>query len=116
MKLRAKDVEIAKSMGRQIVALRTTVLRALESVWDGNTIRAGSRTTSLKISSEHVVQTVNGIVIGMHEVGASHMQILKTFSSSEFLQRAYREAELRNYERHEYGDVTLLRNVRSEHL
>ena len=107
-----KKFEVAKKEGRQIVALGTTVLRALESAWDGTTVRAGARTTTLKISPEHVVQTVSGIVTGMHEVGASHMQILKVFSSPEFLQRGYREAELRNYEGHEYGDITLLRNVR----
>ncbi len=98
----------AKRGNKKIIAVGTTVLRALESAWSFHPLHSGSGLTDLKITEDYIVQTATGIITGMHEIGASHMQILNSFCSHEMIDEAYRQAEARNYLGHEYGDLSLL--------
>ncbi len=102
----ALAVEKAKRDGRKIVALGTTVIRALESAWTEGGLKAGSGLTSLKITSSHKIRTADALITGMHEDGTSHMNILDCFCSPDRIRSAYVEAAKRNYRGHEYGDLT----------
>lgn len=98
----------AKQSGRKIVALGTTVLRALESAWDGQHLRSGSGLTSLKITPGYNIQTATALITGMHEVGTSHMNILDSFCPLDQIRQGYAEAEQLGYLGHEFGDVAYL--------
>lgn len=105
----AEKFKRAKDNQRNIVALGTTVLRALESAWDGEKLRTGSGITELKIHPGHSLKTANALVTGMHEVGTSHMNILDSICNLDHIRAAYAEAEQRGYRNHEFGDIAYLR-------
>lgn len=104
----AEEHRQAKIRGGKIVAVGTTVLRALESAWDGQRLRPGSGTTDLKITAEHRIESVGALITGMHEVGSSHMQIIHSLCPVDKLRQAYGEAEAREYLGHEFGDIALV--------
>ena len=98
----------AKRSEQKNVALGTTVLRAIESAWDGNQLRTGHGLTNLKITPGYRIQTVNALITGMHEVGTSHMNILDSICPIDHIRTGYSEAEQRGYRSHEYGDLAYL--------
>lgn len=93
---------------QKIVALGITVLRAIESAWDGNQLRTGHGLTNLKIIPGYKIQTVNALITGMHEVGTSHMNILDSICPINHIRTGYSEAEQVGYRSHEYGDLAYL--------
>lgn len=105
----------AKKDNNKIVALGTSVLRALESSWNGHTLRPGSGLTELKITPEYQIQSVNSLITGMHEVGTSHRNILNSICPIEHMRRSYEEALQRGYLGHEYGDLSYL-DCKESHL
>lgn len=104
----ALEFQKAKQNNRKIVAMGTTVLRAMESAWDGVTLKAGSGLTQLKMTPGYQLHTANALVTGMHEVGTSHMLILDCLCPIEQIRLAYSEAEYLGYRGHEYGDLSYL--------
>lgn len=98
----------AKKSHNRIVAIGTSALRALESAWDGKELISGAALTSLKITPEYKIQTVDALITGMHERGTSHMNILDSICSIPQIQKGYQEAEKLGYRSHEYGDLTYL--------
>ncbi|MCB0413750.1 MAG: S-adenosylmethionine:tRNA ribosyltransferase-isomerase [Bdellovibrionales bacterium] len=102
----------AKKSKKRIVALGTSVLRALESAWDRRALRAGAALTSLKITPEYKIKTVDSLVTGMHEKGTSHMNILDSICPISQVERGYKEANALGYKSHEYGDLTFLNGKR----
>lgn len=102
------QVQAAKKGGHRIVALGTTVLRALESAMNRGELQASRGLTKLKISSQHPIQSATSLVTGMHELGTSHRQILNAFCGPQMIEAGYQEAEQRGYLDHEYGDLSLL--------
>ena len=105
----AKTLDIVrktkKKRDKKVVALGTTVLRALES-----SFRSGKLTglANIKITPEYEIQSVDALFSGMHEPETSHMKILKSFCSLDILNKGYAEAIEMNYLGHEYGAVSLL--------
>ncbi len=98
----------AKSQGRRIIAIGTGVVRALES-WAGRKTNGDIKeVATLKLTPEFKRKIVTGIFSGLHEPGASHIDLLTSFVSPGILARAYAEAEGRDYLWHEYGDVCLI--------
>lgn len=100
-------IRVAEQSGHRVIALGTTVLRALESA-SLNKLAAGAGQTSLKIGPEFKAKTVTDLITGMHEVGTSHMDIVGSFSNAETIRQGYLEAVDRGYRCHEYGDLSWL--------
>jgi S-adenosylmethionine:tRNA ribosyltransferase-isomerase len=76
------------------VAVGTTVVRALESIAaesDGE-VSACHQYTRLRITAEHRLQIVNGLLTGLHEPEASHLDLLAAFVPPETIYAAYSEA------------------------
>ena len=96
----------AKKAKRKIVALGTTVLRALESSGRSGELDAGKGLTKLKITPGYEFKFVSSLISGMHELGTSHMEILNSFCPVELVKKGYGEAIARGYEGHEYGDLS----------
>ncbi len=101
-------VNYAKKKGQNVVALGTTVLRAMESAMRNGRLVASSGLTLLKIIPGHKVQSATSLFTGIHELGTSHMEILNAFCGRQIIEAGYQEAKKRGYLAHEYGDLSLL--------
>jgi S-adenosylmethionine:tRNA ribosyltransferase-isomerase len=88
---------------RRVIAVGTTVVRALESVGDGR-----SGWTSLVIAPERGLRVVDGLITGWHEPEASHLWMLEAAAGPELLARSYAAALDRGYLWHEFGDSHLI--------
>ena len=93
----------------RVVAVGTTVVRALETVArpDG-TVREGHGWTSHIVTSEAGVRAVDGLLTGWHEPESSHLKMLEAIAGRELLERSYCAAAKRRYLSHEFGDVHLI--------
>ena len=87
----------------------TTVVRALETVArsDG-TVEAGEGWTSLVVTPETGLRSVDGLLTGWHEPRASHLQLLEAAAGEELLERSYLAALEHGYLWHEFGDSQLI--------
>jgi S-adenosylmethionine:tRNA ribosyltransferase-isomerase len=105
----ARLVNAARGWGGRVVAVGTTVVRALETVaGPGGTVRAGSGWTNLVVDAERGLRAIDGLVTGWHEPQASHLRLLEAAAGEHLLARCYREARERGYLWHEFGDSHLL--------
>jgi S-adenosylmethionine:tRNA ribosyltransferase-isomerase len=105
----ARKINQARERGGRVIAVGTTVVRALESAANEN----GSLTevhgyTRLKIDHQHQLRSVDGLLTGLHEPEASHLDLLSAFLSPEKIHAAYDEAIARKYLWHEFGDLNLI--------
>jgi S-adenosylmethionine:tRNA ribosyltransferase-isomerase len=105
----AEAVNAARSTGRRVVAVGTTVVRALETVTstDGHA-SPGAGWTDLVVTPEHPLRSVDGLLTGLHEPGASHLAMLEAFGGRAHLEATYRAAVEQRYLWHEFGDVHLM--------
>ena len=105
----AAAVEATRAQGGRIVAVGTTVTRALETVAgpDGR-VRSGHGWTSLVLGPDRPSRVVDGLVTGWHEPEASHLLLLEAVAGRELVDRAYAEASTSGYLWHEFGDSCLL--------
>jgi S-adenosylmethionine:tRNA ribosyltransferase-isomerase len=105
----ARAVNAAHAAGRRVVAVGTTVVRALETVTDGEGVtHPGSGWTRLVVTPERGVRAVTALLTGLHEPRASHLAMLAALAGVEHLQRAYAEALRGGYLWHEFGDLHLI--------
>jgi S-adenosylmethionine:tRNA ribosyltransferase-isomerase len=72
-------------------------------------LRAGGGTTRLRIDAGHRLRVVDGLLTGLHEPEASHLDLLTAFVDRADLERAYAAALDQGYLWHEFGDVCLVR-------
>ncbi len=105
----AARVNAARARGGRVIAVGTTVTRALETVAaaDG-TVAAGAGWTSLTITPERGVRAVDGLITGWHEPDASHLLLLEALAGRELVERSYAAAVASGYRWHEFGDSHLL--------
>jgi S-adenosylmethionine:tRNA ribosyltransferase-isomerase len=102
-------VNQTKASGGRLVAVGTTVVRALETVADvDGRMSPGSGWTDLVLGPCHPARSVDAIVTGWHASGASHLDLLEAVAGTERLEHAYREAAAGGYLWHEFGDSALL--------
>lgn len=105
----ANAVNSARNRRRRVIAVGTTVVRALESVAaaDG-TVSGGGGWTDLVITPERGVFAVDGILTGLHAPRASHLLMLEAFATSDHLSLAYDNGLREGYLWHEFGDLHLI--------
>lgn len=94
--------------GGRVIAVGTTVVRALETVTQDGVAHAGEGWTDLVITPERGIQAVDGLITGLHEPQATHLLMLLSMASQAHLRRAYRAALDERYLWHEFGDLHLL--------
>ncbi len=105
----ARLVNAARGWGGRVIAVGTTVVRALESVASpGGVVESGAGWTWLVVGPERPLRVVDGLITGWHEPEASHLQMLEAVAGQELLARCYREALARGYLWHEFGDSHLI--------
>ena len=105
----AERVRETRTRGGRVIAVGTTVVRALESSVDrgGETI-ASSDWTDIVITPERGVRVVDGLLTGLHEPRASHLQMLEAIAGRATIEKAYAAALQHGYLWHEFGDVHLI--------
>jgi S-adenosylmethionine:tRNA ribosyltransferase-isomerase len=98
-----------RERGGRVVAVGTTVVRALETAArpDG-TVGAAAGWTGLVITAERGLRAVDGLLTGWHDADSSHLQLLEAVAGGELLARSYREAVEHEYLFHEFGDTHLI--------
>jgi S-adenosylmethionine:tRNA ribosyltransferase-isomerase len=105
----ARLVDAVHGWGGRVVAVGTTVVRALETVADADGhVHPGEGWTSHVVTPEEGVRAVDGLVTGWHEPESSHLQMLEAIAGPELLERSYRAAQACGYLWHEFGDVHLI--------
>ena len=104
----AQKINQTRQAGGRVIAVGTTVVRALESVATPIGIRAERGYTRLHIDQNHQLRAVDGLLTGMHEPEASHLDLLTAFLPAPKIQSAYQEAVQQGYLWHEFGDLHLI--------
>jgi S-adenosylmethionine:tRNA ribosyltransferase-isomerase len=105
----ARLVNLTRAWGNRVVAVGTTVTRALESAaGDDGVVRAAQGWTELVLSEQRPAKVVSALITGWHAPGASHLDLLRAVAGRELVERAYAEALRERYLWHEFGDSCLL--------
>ncbi|GJF27662.1 S-adenosylmethionine:tRNA ribosyltransferase-isomerase [Kitasatospora sp. NE20-6] len=105
----ARLVGHVRAGGGRVIAVGTTVVRALESAADGSGgVHAADGWTDLVVTPGRGVRAVDGLLTGWHEPEASHLLMLEAVAGRPLLARCYAEALEHRYLWHEFGDVNLL--------
>ncbi|SEM18488.1 S-adenosylmethionine:tRNA ribosyltransferase-isomerase [Mesobacillus persicus] len=98
-------IQQTKATGGRVIAVGTTVVRALESAAKTGVL---SGWTNLYIHREFSLKLVDGIITGFHEPKASHLDMLTAFVKEDTLFSAYHQALEQKYFWHEFGDMNLI--------
>jgi S-adenosylmethionine:tRNA ribosyltransferase-isomerase len=103
-------IQAARPRGGRIIAVGTTVVRALEgcAAQHGGRLIPGSGETDLVIDHGFKRTMVDGILTGLHDPTQSHFQLLGAFADESLLHRAWRHAAAEAYLCHEFGDLCLV--------
>jgi len=105
----ARLVNDVRCSGGRVIAVGTTVTRALESAADPDGFVLESRGwTELVLGPDHPVRVVSGLVTGLHNPDASHLLLVEAVAGAELAQRAYDAAVGADYLWHEFGDSCLI--------
>jgi S-adenosylmethionine:tRNA ribosyltransferase-isomerase len=105
----ARAIAEARDNGRRIIAIGTTVVRALEHAADEEgRIRPGFGIATQKVTATTHLKVVDVLLTGVHEPGTSHYELMRAFVDEETLQRASAKMTTLGYHTHEFGDSVLV--------
>jgi S-adenosylmethionine:tRNA ribosyltransferase-isomerase len=105
----AQLVNATHEIGRRVVAIGTTVVRALETVTDEQgTAHPGQGWTDVVVTPERGAYAVDGLLTGFHEPRSSHLAMLEAIAGRPHLELAYEAALANRYLWHEFGDLHLI--------
>lgn len=104
----AEAVNAARDGGHPVIAVGTTVVRALESAWDGQRVRPAAGFTRRFVHPGHPMRVVDGLITGLHDPRASHLALLFALADPKTIRDAYATAVRERYLWHEFGDSHLI--------
>lgn len=105
----ARRVNETRAAGGRVIAVGTTVVRALESAVDASGASVEfDGWTDLLITPERGVQVVDWLLTGWHEPEASHLLMLEAIAGRALLESSYDASLAEGYLWHEFGDVHLV--------
>jgi S-adenosylmethionine:tRNA ribosyltransferase-isomerase len=105
----AAMVNLTHANGGRVIAVGTTVTRALESAAHaGGVVQPTGGWTDLVLGPSRPARVVDALITGWHDVGASHLVLLESVAGPDLVAMAYREAVEHDYLWHEFGDSALL--------
>ena len=105
----ARLVTSTHQRGGRVIAVGTTVTRALETVANEHgTVRPDRGWTDLVLGSDRPARLVDGLLTGWHTPEASHLDLLLAVAGVPLVQQAYDAALANDYRWHEFGDSCLL--------
>ncbi len=103
----ARLVSQTRRAGGRVVAVGTTVVRALESVATDTDVSAGAGWTDLVLGVSSRVRAVAGVITGLHTPESSHLLLLEAVAGRRLVSDAYDAAVAAGYLWHEFGDSML---------
>jgi len=105
----ASAIRRTQAKGGRIIAIGTTVVRALEHAAsrDGF-VHGGEGLATQRIDAASRLRVVDALLTGIHEPGTSHYQLLRAFADKNTLRRASVELDGHRYRTHEFGDSVLI--------
>ncbi len=119
-----RAIALARGRGGRVVAVGTTVVRALEgcAASHGGELVPGEGSTDLRLDAQSTLRVATGLLTGIHEPGTSHFDLMQSFAPgpsprdsaghsngrSGLLDRAMSHAERAGYLQHEFGDSVLI--------
>ncbi|KFC67013.1 MULTISPECIES: tRNA preQ1(34) S-adenosylmethionine ribosyltransferase-isomerase QueA [unclassified Massilia] len=101
-------VRAAKALGRDVVAVGTTSLRALESASQSGELKVGSDDTALFITPGYAFKTVTRLITNFHLPKSTLMMLVSAFAGYHEIRKAYAHAIANEYRFFSYGDAMLL--------
>jgi S-adenosylmethionine:tRNA ribosyltransferase-isomerase len=105
----AHRINVAHQESKRVIAVGTTVVRALETVTDSEgTTHPGEGWTDLVVTPQRGIRAINGMLTGLHEPRASHLSMLEALAGLDHLRITYAEALREHYLWHEFGDLHLI--------
>jgi S-adenosylmethionine:tRNA ribosyltransferase-isomerase len=108
-KATARLVNMTRGADNRVVAVGTTVVRALESLTDSHgTVHSGEKWTDLVIEPTRAIHSVSALLTGFHEPRSTHLSVLTALADFEHIRIAYEAALNENYLWHEFGDSHLI--------
>ena len=109
----ANAIEAARTEGRDVIAVGTTVVRALESraineCVDNGALTSGKWRTDLFIRPGHRFRVITQLLTNLHTPGSTLVALVAAFAGRETLLSAYEEAVRQDYRFFSYGDAMLI--------
>jgi S-adenosylmethionine:tRNA ribosyltransferase-isomerase len=105
----ARAINAARRRGAAVIAVGTTVVRALETAAsEDGAATASEGWTGLVIGAAREIRVVDGMITGWHEPEASHLELLQAMIATELLDACYGQALAHGYLWHEFGDSHLI--------
>ena len=105
----ARLINAAHQAHQRVIAVGTTVVRALETVTDADGVtHPGEGWTDIFITPQRGIRAVDGLLTGLHEPRSTHLAMLETLTGRAHLEITYREALEKGYLWHEFGDLHLI--------
>jgi S-adenosylmethionine:tRNA ribosyltransferase-isomerase len=104
----AEAIARAQERGARIVAVGTTVVRALEHAAVGGQVAPGLGVATQRIGPATRLRVVDALLSGTHEKGTSHYELLRAFISTWTLARMEQQLDSHGYRTHEFGDSILV--------
>ena len=103
-------IDAARANGGRIVAIGTTVVRALEhAAAPAGHVLPGPGIATQRVTAATRLKVVDVLLSGVHEAGTSHYELLRAFVDDETLQMAAAQMAALGYRTHEFGDSVLVR-------
>jgi S-adenosylmethionine:tRNA ribosyltransferase-isomerase len=111
----ATSIRTARAMGGRVIAIGTTVVRALEHcVLVHGTVRESTGVASNKIGPTTELHAVDAVLSGTHEPGTTHHKLLAAFVDEQTLRKMDQVLEHIGYRTHEFGDSVFVEKIKVE--
>ena len=104
----ALKIEKAKEKGRKVIAVGTTSVRTLESVWLEGKLKRGEGSTSIFIYPGYRFNVVDAIFTNFHTPESTLLMLVSAFAGKELILKSYDEAIREQYRFFSYGDAMLI--------
>ena len=105
----ASVINDVKSKGGRLVAIGTTVVRALESAANADgSVGAGNGVASGRIGRQTLIHVADTILTGVHQPGESHFELLEAFANDAVLAKISEAFSKHSYRSHEFGNSLLI--------
>ncbi len=103
-----RKINAARAEGRRIVAIGTTVVRALETAWQGQALAPFDGETALFITPGYTFRAVDALVTNFHLPESTLLMLVCAFGGYRRVMAAYRHAVAAGYRFYSYGDAMLV--------
>jgi len=104
----AERINLARAIGKRIVAVGTTSLRVLESTYVNGVNVAGEGDTDIFIYPPYTVKSADALFTNLHTPGSTLLMLVAAFAGYELVMNAYEEAVRKEYRFFSYGDAMLI--------